>query len=60
MKQTLFFRLMRTHIMFVAYFCKLYLSHAEYNSAVIKVDWLAAGVLQREVVGAGLVIVPLS
>jgi hypothetical protein len=43
----------------VALFCQSYLSHAEYNNPMIHVDWLAAGVLQREV-GAGLVVVPLS
>ncbi len=37
----------------VAYFCQSYQSHAEYNSQMIEVDWLAADVLQREV-GAGL------
>ncbi len=46
-----------------AYLCQLYkcttLSHAEYQCTMIKVDWLAAGVLLKEV-GAELVILTLS
>ncbi len=40
-----------------AYFCQLY--STEYQCAMIKVDWLAAGVLLKEV-GAELVILTLS
>jgi hypothetical protein len=41
--------------MLAAYFCHSRLSQVEYNCALIKVDWLAAGIALR-LVGAVFVI----